>query len=400
MTQVSPGGTIGILGGGQLGRMLALAAANFGYRCHIFCPDKRSPAFHVADKITIADYEDEDALEAFARSVDVATYEFENVPAFTAEIVGRDTLLRPGVKALKTTQDRLLEKDFLNAAGVKTAPYQAFETEEELQAALKVIGRSSVAKTRRFGYDGKGQVMIRSRADIARVLEVTAGAPAILEGFVNFDREVSVVVARSASGDVAAFPVSENVHTNHILDTTTVPALISDMVEAKAKVMATRVANALEYVGVMAVEMFISDANGEIVVNEIAPRVHNSGHWTIEGAATSQFEQHIRAICDLPLGPTDARGKVRMKKICSARISSITNPIWPIPKPISIIMANRTRAPAAKWAMSPGWMRISPKQPLVRRLRGCQKSLRQVRSEARWQRVLFWRCGVFACCAN
>ncbi|WP_417458064.1 5-(carboxyamino)imidazole ribonucleotide synthase [Kordiimonas sp.] len=315
MTQIAPGGTIGILGGGQLGRMLALAAANFGYRCHIFCPDERSPAFQVAHKVTVADYEDEEALEAFSRDVDVATYEFENVPAVTAELVARDTLLRPGVKALKTTQDRLLEKDFLNASGVKTAPYKAFETEEELKLAMKEIGRPAVAKTRRFGYDGKGQVMIKSRSDLDRVMEVTGGAPAILEGFVTFDREVSVVVARSASGDVAAFPVSENVHTNHILDTTTVPAAISEMLEAKAKVMATRVANALEYVGVMAVEMFINDGQGDIVVNEIAPRVHNSGHWTIEGAVTSQFEQHIRAICDLPLGPTDARGKVRMKNL-------------------------------------------------------------------------------------
>ncbi|WP_020399499.1 5-(carboxyamino)imidazole ribonucleotide synthase [Kordiimonas gwangyangensis] len=320
MTQIAPGGTIGILGGGQLGRMLALAAANFGYRCHIFCPDKRSPAFQVADQVTIADYEDEEALEEFARKVDVATYEFENVPGVTAELVGRDTLLRPGVRALKTTQDRLLEKDFLNASGVKTAPYKAFETADELQAALKEIGRPSVAKTRRFGYDGKGQVMIKSRTDLDRVMEVTNGQPAILEGFVTFDREVSVVVARSASGDVAAFPVSENVHTNHILDTTTVPAKISPMLEAKAKVMATRVANALEYIGVMAVEMFVHDSSGEIVVNEIAPRVHNSGHWTIEGANTSQFEQHIRAICDLPLGSTDARGRVRMKNLLGADI--------------------------------------------------------------------------------
>ncbi|WP_417451167.1 5-(carboxyamino)imidazole ribonucleotide synthase [Kordiimonas sp.] len=320
MTQIAPGGTIGILGGGQLGRMLALAAANFGYRCHIFCPDKGSPAFQVATDVTVADYEDEEALEAFARSVDVATYEFENVPAVTAELVARDTLLRPGVRALKITQDRLLEKEFLNASGVKTAPYVAFQSADELKAAIKEIGRPAVAKTRRFGYDGKGQVMVKSRSDIDRVLEVTGGQPAILEGFVTFDREVSVVVARSASGDVAAFPVGENVHTNHILDTTTVPAKISDMVEARAKVKATRVANALEYVGVMAVEMFVHDGSGEIVVNEIAPRVHNSGHWTIEGAETSQFEQHIRAICDLPLGATDARGSILMKNLLGEEI--------------------------------------------------------------------------------
>lgn len=315
MTQIKPGSKIGILGGGQLGRMLAMAASQLGYRCHIFCPDVRSPAFQVAAEFTIAEYGNEEALREFAESVDVATYEFENVPARTAEIVSQETILRPGARALEVAQDRLTEKNFLNECGVKTAPYKAFETQEELDAAYKEIGRPSVAKTRRFGYDGKGQLMVKGRKDVDKVMGVTKGSPAILEGFVTFDREISVVVARSASGDVAAFPVSENVHTNHILDTTTVPAKISEVVEAKAKVKATRIANALEYVGVMAVEMFVSDSTGEIVVNEIAPRVHNSGHWTIEGAATSQFEQHIRAICDLPLGPTDAKGRVVMKNL-------------------------------------------------------------------------------------
>lgn len=320
MTRINPGGTIGILGGGQLGRMIALAAARLGYHCHIFCPDERSPAFHVAQYTTIADYTDEKALAAFVDSVDIVTYEFENIPAETAAFVAARKPLRPGAKALEMTQDRLTEKDFLNASGVVTAPYQAFETLEELEAAFAKIGRPAVAKTRRFGYDGKGQYMVKSKRDLEKVMDVTKGAPAILEGFVNFDREISVVVARSASGDVAAFPVGENVHTNHILDTTTVPADIKEVVEAKAKVMATKVANALEYVGVMAVEMFVSDAKGEIVVNEIAPRVHNSGHWTIEGAATSQFEQHVRAICDLPLGLTDAKGKVVMKNLLGKEI--------------------------------------------------------------------------------
>jgi 5-(carboxyamino)imidazole ribonucleotide synthase len=315
MTRIHPGGTIGILGGGQLGRMIAQAASQLGYHCHIYCPDERSPAFQVAEKFTVAAYEDEAALLKFFGSVDVVTYEFENVPAETAALAEKHKLLRPGAKALAVTQDRLTEKDFLNESGVKTAPYKAFKTAEEFEAAFAEIGRPAVAKTRRFGYDGKGQVMVKSKRDAEAVLDVTKGAEAILEGFVNFDREISVVVARSASGDVAAFPVGENVHTNHILDTTVVPANINEVVEAKAKVMATRVANALEYVGVMAVEMFVSDAKGEIVVNEIAPRVHNSGHWTIEGAQTSQFEQHVRAICDLPLGPTDALGQVRMKNL-------------------------------------------------------------------------------------
>jgi 5-(carboxyamino)imidazole ribonucleotide synthase len=295
--------------------MLAMAAAQLGYHVHIFCPEENSPAFEVAHTHTVADYSNEEALLAFSQSVDVATYEFENVPAQAAELVEKNTLLRPGSRALKTTQDRLTEKQFLNDAGVITAPYQAFHTEEELQAAYKVIGRPAVAKTRRFGYDGKGQLMIRSSKDVNQVLEVTGNMPSILEGFVQFDREISVVVARSASGDVAAFPVGENVHTNHILDTTVVPAQVSDMVEAKAKVMAAKIANSLEYVGVMAIEMFVNDQKSEIIVNEIAPRVHNSGHWTMDGAATCQFEQHIRAICDLPLGPTDAFGRVKMKNL-------------------------------------------------------------------------------------
>lgn len=320
MTRIDPGGTIGILGGGQLGRMIAMAAAQLGYRCHVFCPDTRSPAFHVAHEVTIADFTDTEAVKAFAASVDVATYEFENVPAEAAKLVQAETHLRPGVRALELTQDRLVEKDFLNESGVKTAPYKAFTTSEEFEEAFAAIGRPAVAKTRRFGYDGKGQMMVKSRRDAAAVLEVTKGTPAILEGFVSFDREISVIVARSPSGDVAAFPVGENVHTNHILDTTTIPAVISAKLEAKAKVLATKAANALEYVGVMAVEMFVTDATGEIVVNEIAPRVHNSGHWTIEGAETSQFEQHVRAICDLPLGQTGARGNVLMKNLLGTDI--------------------------------------------------------------------------------
>ncbi|UTW55811.1 5-(carboxyamino)imidazole ribonucleotide synthase [Kordiimonas sp. SCSIO 12610] len=315
MTRIEPGSTIGIMGGGQLGRMLALAAAQLGYKCHIFCPEENCPAGQVSDKLTIAEYDDETALEKFANAVDVVTYEFENIPATTAKFIADRKTLRPGVKALEITQDRLSEKNFLNDSGVETAPYLAFQTADDLEIAFKEIGRPSVAKTRRFGYDGKGQVMIKSRSDKDKVIGITNETPAILEGFVNFDREISVVVARNASSDVAAFPVGENVHTNHILDTTTVPANIREIVEAKAKVIAAQVANALDYVGVLAVEMFVKDDTGDVIVNEIAPRVHNSGHWTIEGAKTSQFEQHIRAICDLPLGSPEALGKVVMKNL-------------------------------------------------------------------------------------
>ncbi|WND03095.1 5-(carboxyamino)imidazole ribonucleotide synthase [Temperatibacter marinus] len=312
---IAPGKTIGILGGGQLGRMLAMAAARLGYKSHIYCPEENSPAFHVSADYTVAAYEDEDALKAFAKSVDVVTYEFENVPAETARIVSNHAPLAPGSLALKVAQDRLVEKDFLNESGVKTAPYKSFDTKEELETALATIGRPAVAKTRRFGYDGKGQHVVKSKADLDDAYEAMNGQPAILEGFIKFDREISVIVARLESGDVAAFPVSENVHTHHILDETQVPAAIKEIVEAKAKVMATRIANALEYVGVLTVEMFVTDETGDIIVNEIAPRVHNSGHWTIEGATTSQFEQHIRAICSLPLGPEHAVGKIRMKNL-------------------------------------------------------------------------------------
>jgi len=320
MTRIAPGSTIGIMGGGQLGRMIALAAARLGYRCHIFCPEVGCPAANVATEHTVADYDDHEALTAFAKSVDVVTYEFENVPADSAKIVSDITLLRPGVKALAIAQDRLSEKNFLRDCGVETAPFIAFSTKEELEEAFSKIGRPAVAKTRRFGYDGKGQVMVKSKADLVHVLEVTKGQPSILEGFVDFDREVSVVVARNVSGDVAAFPVGENIHVDHVLKETKIPAEIRAVIEAKAKVMATKVANSLEYVGVLAVEMFVSDASGDVVANEIAPRVHNSGHWTIEGAVTSQFEQHVRAICDLPLGNSDALGVVTMQNLLGEEI--------------------------------------------------------------------------------
>jgi 5-(carboxyamino)imidazole ribonucleotide synthase len=303
--------------------MLALAAARLGYKCHIYCPEANGPAAQVSAFETVAEYDDETALAKFASEVDVVTYEFENIPAAGARFIADKALLRPGVKALEITQDRLSEKNFLNESGVETAPYMAFQSEDDLDVAFKEIGRPSVAKTRRFGYDGKGQVMIKSRADKDSVLDVTKNTPAILEGFVHFDREISVVVARSASSDVAAFPVGENVHTNHILDTTVVPANIRAIVEAKAKVIAAQVANALEYVGVLAVEMFVKDDTGDVIVNEIAPRVHNSGHWTIEGAKTSQFEQHIRAICDLPLGSPEAVGKVTMKNLLGKDILEV-----------------------------------------------------------------------------
>lgn len=308
------GATIGILGGGQLGRMMALAAARLGLKAHIYCPDRDSPAFDVAREITIAPYDDEAALTLFADSVDVVTYEFENVPAATAELVARTAPLRPDARALATTQDRLIEKTFINSLGVPTARFAEVNDHASLAKAVGHVGRPAVLKTRRFGYDGKGQVMLREGLDLDTTFGMIGRAPAILEAFVPFEREISVVAARSISGEFAAWDVAENRHEHHILARTTVPAAISAETADQAVACARRIADALDYAGVLAVEMFVVREGGreKIVVNEIAPRVHNSGHWTQDGAVTCQFEQHIRAICGWPLGGTARRGAVEM----------------------------------------------------------------------------------------
>jgi 5-(carboxyamino)imidazole ribonucleotide synthase len=314
---ISPGATIGILGGGQLGRMIALAAAQLGLKAHIYCPDPDSPAFDVAAAHTIAAYEDEAALTAFAQAADVVTYEFENVPAATAALLARHRPLRPGAKALETAQDRLTEKAFVTGLGIKTAPFRAVDDLAGLERAVAELGRPSVLKTRRFGYDGKGQVMIRPETDLAEAWNAIGGQPAILEGFVPFTREVSVIAARSPDGEFAAYDVCENEHRHHILDVTRVPANIDAKAAAQALDVAHLIADALDYVGVLTVELFLVEAEGgqRVLVNEIAPRVHNSGHWTIEGAQTSQFEQHVRAICGWPLGAAQAIGAIEMRNL-------------------------------------------------------------------------------------
>lgn len=313
--RLNPGDTIGILGGGQLGRMLAMAASQLGLRSHIFCPDRRSPAFEVADAVTCADYTDEGALAQFTQSVGAVTYEFENIPAETVAYVTARRPLRPSNKALVIIQDRLSEKDFLNSIGVPTAPYKAISSPEDLAKALGELGTPAIAKTRLFGYDGKGQTKLDSPGQVADAWDKLGTAKSILEGFVPFNREVSVIVARDMDGRVLTWPVTENVHVNHILDTSTVPATVSDTVEQTARTYAARVAEELEYVGVLAVEFFVLDDSDTVIANEIAPRVHNSGHWTLEGAVTSQFENHIRAIAGWPLGATEALGRVRMKNL-------------------------------------------------------------------------------------
>ena len=315
-----PGCRIGILGGGQLGRMIALAAAPLGLKTHVYAPDPDSPAFDVASERTVASYEDEAALKAFADTVDVVTYEFENVPAETARIVSGRKALFPDARALEITQDRLAEKSFLRKIGLPVANFAAVDDRDGLAAALSAVGRPSVLKTRRFGYDGKGQTLIREGMGVDEAFGTMAGQPAILEAFVRFRAELSVIAARGRSGEFKAYDVVENRHDNHILRSSHAPAAIRPETAASAVATARKIAEALDYVGVMAVELFLVDGpTGErVVVNEIAPRVHNSGHWTIEGAATSQFEQHVRAIAGWPLGPTTARGQVEMTNLLGA----------------------------------------------------------------------------------
>lgn len=311
---LKPGATIGILGGGQLGRMIALSCAQLGLKTHILCPETDSPAFQVSSGRICAAYDDEAALAELARVSDVVTYEFENVPLQTAEFLSRLVPVRPGARALAVSQDRLAEKSFVRDLGIETAPFAAVDSLSDLEGAAARIGLPAVLKTRRFGYDGKGQVTIRPGDDLGAAFAAIGGQSAILEGFVSFRKEVSVVGARCEDGAFAAYDVTENVHRDHILHTSTVPAQVSPETQRMARGIACRIAGALDYVGVFAVEMFVAEQGmGEkVIVNEIAPRVHNSGHWTMDGAVTSQFEQHVRAIAGWPLGDTARLGRVEM----------------------------------------------------------------------------------------
>lgn len=304
MALIAPGGRIGILGGGQLGRMLATAAAELGLSCHIYCPDEEAPAADVAAAATRAAYDDAEALARFADSVDVVTYEFENVPAETARILGEHAPVRPGALALATAQDRSVEKNFLASHGIPTAPFADVDDEASLEAAVARIGTPAILKTRRFGYDGKGQAKIANPAEAHAAFGSIGHQSAILEGFVPFEREISVIVARGLDGKTAAYDPVENVHKHHILDRTFAPATLASALADEARAIAAKIVEELDYVGVMGVEMFLlpEGASPRILVNEVAPRVHNSGHWTQDACAISQFEQHIRAICGWPLG--------------------------------------------------------------------------------------------------
>jgi 5-(carboxyamino)imidazole ribonucleotide synthase len=322
--KLKPGDTIGILGGGQLGRMLAMAAARLGLRCQVFSPDPDSPAFDVVLHATCAEYADVEALELFANDVDIITYEFENVPAASAMILAARRPVLPDRKTLETTQDRLIEKDFVKQLGIGTADYAEVSSAAELRAAIAKIGLPAVIKTRRFGYDGKGQAIIRAGDDPDRVWDDLGTKSAILEAFIPFACEISVIAARSADGHVECFDVTENEHRDHILKISRAPAAIPEALAEQARAIAQKIANALNYVGVLAVEMFVvQEAGGaKVLVNEIAPRVHNSGHWTLDGASISQFEQHIRAIAGWPLGKPVRHGPVTMTNLIGNDIDS------------------------------------------------------------------------------
>ncbi|HEU4968794.1 5-(carboxyamino)imidazole ribonucleotide synthase [Sphingomonas sp.] len=302
-----PGSTIGILGGGQLGRMLAIAAAQLGYRSHIYAPEASGPATEVSAEWTKAGYDDADALARFAQAVGVVTYEFENVPPAALDRLETLVPIRPGKRSLEISRVREREKSLVRDLGGRTAPFRAVQSLDELRDAFAEIGTPSILKTSSLGYDGKGQVRLHDASGLESAWEAVRGAPCVLEGFVSFDAEFSVLLCRAESGETAVWDTPENVHTHGILDTSTVPARAAVLAQAEEAIaLARRVADALDHIGLLTCEFFAC-SDGP-VFNEMAPRVHNSGHWTIEGAVTSQFENHIRAVCGLPMGATARTG--------------------------------------------------------------------------------------------
>ncbi len=298
-----PGATIGVMGGGQLGRMFAIAARRMGYRVHIYSPEKEGPAAQFSDHSTVAAYDDEAAVRKFSQAVDVLTFEFENIPAATIGWAAENQIVRPGGEVLRVAQHRLREKEFLAGAGFPVAPFRRVASVADLTNAAQEIGRPAILKTAAFGYDGKGQQRIDPETDLGAAWKERAHDLCVLEGMIDFEREISVIVARGPGGDSAVFPVCENIHRHHILDVTMAPARVAERVAYQACELAGAVARSLDLVGLLAVEMFLK-SDGELIINELAPRPHNSGHWTIEGCVTSQFEQHVRAVCGVSLGAT------------------------------------------------------------------------------------------------
>ena len=325
MSALPPGSMIGILGGGQLGRMLALAAARLGFKCHIYS-DVDGSACQVAAATTLGAFDDLAKIEAFAAAVDVVTYEFENVPLAAAAAADAIRPVRPGPRALQYSQDRLEEKRFVSRLGVPVAPFAAVETPADFDAALRTVGTPAILKTRRLGYDGKGQARIAGPADLGQAFDEIGRAPATLEGFVNFALEVSVLLVRSLEGEVRFYDIPVNRHRDGILRVSTVPSDLPAAHRDRARAIAETIASALDYVGVLAVEMFYvgGDAGEPLIVNEMAPRVHNSGHWTIDACAVSQFENHIRAIAGWPLGTTDRHSDAEMHNLIGEEVNR-----WP-----------------------------------------------------------------------
>lgn len=322
MTNPLPtGATIGILGGGQLGRMLSVAASRLGLRTHIYEPSANPPAADVANAVTTASYDDTAALTAFAQSVDLVTYEFENIPTEALDIIEAITPIHPNRRALGTSQDRLVEKEFLQDIGLTVAPFADISDAASLDAAIATIGTPAILKTRRFGYDGKGQSRLKAPEDAATALADMAGAAAVLEGFVNFSVEISIIAARNPQGEVACYDPGENIHRNGILHTTTIPAKVPASLRTDAVLLAAKILNTLDYVGVMGVELFVTPQG--LIVNEIAPRVHNSGHWTQNGCAVDQFEQHIRAIAGWPLGDGTRHSDVVMENLIGTDVDRV-----------------------------------------------------------------------------
>ncbi|HFD31613.1 MAG TPA: 5-(carboxyamino)imidazole ribonucleotide synthase [Gammaproteobacteria bacterium] len=308
--KILPGTTLGMLGGGQLGRMFTIAARTMGYEVVVLDPDKESPAGKLATTHICADYSDQVALDQIAKNCDAITTEFENVPAATLDALAKTKPVRPGAKAISIAQDRIQEKNFLKDNGFTTAPFAVIHSLEDLKNSISEIGTPSILKVSRFGYDGKGQFGINTESDIEKAWQALEGEACVLEQRMPLDIEVSVVLARGTQGEVATYPVSENIHEGGILDVSVVPARIDKALEEQVIDMAKEITTALDYIGLMAVEFFIS--NGKILVNEIAPRPHNSGHYTLDACLTDQFEQQVRAVCGLPLGDTTLLSPVVM----------------------------------------------------------------------------------------
>ncbi|HSB60823.1 MAG TPA: 5-(carboxyamino)imidazole ribonucleotide synthase [Vicinamibacteria bacterium] len=327
MTVIPPGAAVGVLGSGQLGRMFAMAARRLGYRVHTFSPDRDTPTGQVADVEVAAAYDDLDAVRAFARQVAVVTFEFENVPTATVEAAAAHAPVRPSGRVLHVAQQRLREKAFLARAGLPVPPFVAVRSLDDLRQGLRALGVPAVLKQAAWGYDGKGQARVSSATEAESAWAAVGGRDSILEAFVDFEREVSVVAARGLDGAVADFGVIENVHRRHILDVSSAPAAVSAEVAGQAARLARAALEALDVVGVLCVELFLTRTGG-LLVNEIAPRPHNSGHLTIDACVTSQFEQQLRAVCGLPLGSTERRRPVAMANLLGD-LWEAGEPDWP-----------------------------------------------------------------------